>query len=83
MKCEVINDVEPSFQPIEITMVIESEEELVNLWHRLNNNTVAQSYTDLYGVYQLWGGKTEDFFTLLCEQVKKKGVRIKGYNISG
>lgn len=34
MKIEVKNDV--GFQPIELRLVIETEEELCDLWHRIN-----------------------------------------------
>ena len=38
MKCEV----NKKFRPVEITLTIESEEELCNLWHRLNNFSVPE-----------------------------------------
>ena len=38
-----------SFQPIELTITIESENELINLWHRLNiSNSTLKTTADLH-----------------------------------
>ena len=49
------------FQPIELKLVIETEEELCDLWHRLNigsnfvnNNSTAIKYRANEDNFQLW-----------------------------
>ena len=36
MKCEIKNIENPEFQPFQLTIQIETKDQLMNLWHRFN-----------------------------------------------
>lgn len=49
MKIET-EDQEPKFSPIKITLLVESEEELCDLWHRMNvgGGLIGKVYNNTY-----------------------------------
>ena len=70
---------EKRFKPFEVTILVESEEDLTNLWHRMNVSTrnINYNYLNAYNhaIFYINDGTTE-FWRFLNEKVKELGIKM-------
>ena len=74
MKVKQINNEEPiEFKPIQIELTIESEDELLELWHRLNIgfHSVKDSSSDYRKPFPMGEYYTNSLWTFLDEEYDK------------
>jgi len=77
MKAEVINK-KLSFEPIEIKLVIENEDELKALWHRLNvslDNVIKHSGESVSYPKQKYGFADEILWNILDNICIQRGLK--------
>jgi hypothetical protein len=71
MKSKVVVEKEPMFLPFDITITVESPEELINLWHRFNNDkpeqipasmdkTLPCPAVNVYGIWEKLGQRIDE-----------------------
>jgi len=78
MKAKIIEkEKEKKFEPIVVELTIESEEELCDLWHRLNISPSTIEAFDNYNIGQLkYGvyGKSNSFWLAINKFVAEKNL---------
>ena len=74
MKIEEVNKQE-EFQPIELKITIESEEELCDLWHRFNASEVVIDKNITKGVVKYGAKCTFVLWAVIDNIVKSRGLK--------
>jgi len=74
MKATII-ETKKQFEPIEIKLVIESAEELCDLWHMLNAHELPQDYICIDSLKYRFTGNGLDLYHFIDELIEKNNLR--------
>lgn len=79
-KCRIIEiEEKPTFKPFKLEVMIETEDDLINLWHRVNvSRTFFANYnhgSDIKEITDINSNIEDDVYLLLDEKVIELGLR--------
>ena len=79
MKAKIIGRKEKDFEPFTIEVTVESKEELISLWHRLNlsRGSINQQSNQIY--LPLISGANDNSM-ILWGILEKEALKLKEYN---
>ena len=79
MKAKIIGRKEKDFEPFTIEVTIESKEELIGLWHRLNlSRSSINREIDTFRLPLLTGANDNPM--ILWDAINKEAKKLKEYN---